>query len=127
VEGNSNGQTRTEELLLQLIDVVKEQGLELVKIREELVQTRHELGGRIDQTREELVQTRHELGDRIDQTNVRIDQLRVELLTDTAAIRTATQAGLELLSRADARHEREDSDLRSRIDRIEQHIGLRSL
>jgi hypothetical protein len=44
--------------------------------------------------------------------------------TELAGIRTATQDGLELLSRADSRQQRQDDDLRERVARIEQHLGL---
>ena len=50
-----------------------------------------------------------------------VDELKVEV----KGIRVATQSGFELLARADTRRDRDVDDLRSRIERVEQHVGLR--
>lgn len=80
------------------------------------------LNSRVDKTNAELARTRDDL-------TGKIDELRVDLTTkievETRGLRTATQSGFETLARADRGRDGDLDELRSRVDRIEQHVGLR--
>ena len=108
------------------------------------------LNGRIDQTNARLDRNnetvKHELGvlggrvdavgDRVDGVCERLDSLtervdgiseRLDGLTlEVRAVRTATQSGFELFARNDNRRDRDLDELRGRVDRIEEHVGLRA-
>jgi chromosome segregation ATPase len=112
VEGN--GKTTTDVLLERLIDAVErtreELRAEISATNAKLDQTREELGARIDQTNARLDQTNPKLDQRRDDLGTRIDGVKLEVL------RLA-------ISRADARN---DNELRDRIERIEQPLGIAS-
>lgn len=115
-----NGKQSMEELLRQL---VAEQKL-----------TREELGARIDATNTKLDQTNTKLdqtceelaalGERIDAVRTdlgeRIDTVRTDLGGRIDGVKLEVVA-LRAMARADAR---EDQELRGRVDRIEQHLGI---
>ncbi len=120
MDGNGkNGESETE-LLRMLLDAVHTLTGEVVKTNVKLDQTREELSGRIDQTNARLDQTNA----RLDQTNAKIDQTREELSGEIQALRTATSEGFALLARADSRRDAGVDELRVRVDRIEDHLGL---
>jgi outer membrane murein-binding lipoprotein Lpp len=95
------------------------------RVAQEVADTRRDLGARIDGVQQEVAGVRQDLGARIDgvkhDLGARIDDVSVEV----RAVRNATQSGFELLARADARRDRELAEVRERLDRVEQHVGLR--
>lgn len=107
----------------------------LDQTNERLDQTREELGARIDQVRVDLSARIDQTNERIDQTNERLDQtierldhtnLRIDdLALDVRALRAATQVGFETLARGGARQDERIEELRTRIERVESHVGLR--
>jgi hypothetical protein len=87
-----------------------------------------DLGARIDATNERIDGTNDrldklgaDLGARINETHTRLDDANLEL----RGLRAATQGGFELMSRANHRGDQEVDELRARLDRIEDHVGLR--
>jgi hypothetical protein len=88
-----------------------EHELEFKKTNSELGKTNAELRN----TNSELRELRQEVREGFRDVDVRLDGLKVE----TISIRIATQRTVEHMSRA-------DEDLRTRVARLEEHIGLRS-
>lgn len=122
MEGNGKSETATS--FKELIDAVREVRDELKHVRGEAEKTNAKLdqtNARLDQTREELIaciettnaKTREDLGGRIDgvreDLGSRIDGVRLEVVA------------LRAMARAD---ERDDHELRGRVERLEQHLGL---
>jgi predicted nuclease with TOPRIM domain len=67
--------------------------------------------------------------DELKKTNERLDALRVEMHDGFDALRAEMHDGFELLGRRVdnvllGEHRREHEDLRGRVERIEQHLGL---
>ena len=93
----------------------------LRNIWNQIKQLDRNLNGKIDATNERLDAMNRDLGTRIDATNARLDDVKLEL----GALRGATHAGFELLARADGRRDRDVEELRSRLERVEAHVGLR--
>ena len=78
------------------------------------------LRGDVDRLKIEMIEVKAELRE----VKAELKGLRTDvddLESETKAIRVATQAGFALLARAEERNER---DLRARIERIEAHVGL---
>jgi hypothetical protein len=70
------------------------------------------------------------LNGRIDKTNERLDKLCTEIKSEIGALREKTEAGFAKLDdRFDnflrGEHGREHAELRERVERIEQHLGLK--
>ncbi len=104
-----NGQDPTPVLLQKLIDAVN-------GVRDEVAKT----NARLDQTNARLDQTREDLGARIDGVRVDLDGVRVDLGARIDGVRLEVVA-VRALARAE---ERADRELRDRVERIEQHLGL---
>ena len=93
---------------------------EVAKTNARLDQTRDELGARIDGVRFDLDGVRVDLdGVRVD-LGGRIDGVRTDLGARIDGVRLEVVA-VRALARAD---ERDDQELRDRVERIEQHLGL---
>ena len=84
--------------------------------------------------RDEAKKTNARLDDtnaRLDDTNARLDLLQTEVREGFAGLRTEMHDGFEHLGgRIDnvllGEHRQEHEELRGRVERIEQHLGLRS-
>ncbi len=83
----------------------------LREIRNEIVLTRTDLGGRIDQTNA-----------RLDQTNVRIEHVEHALL-ELATQQRFVVRHLDALSTRDRRIEADVEDLRARLDAVEKKLA----
>lgn len=94
----------------------------LRQIRDEIIATRTDLGGRIDRLQEHL-------GDRIDTTNERIDTLglRVEKIEETLVEMASQQRfivrNFHTLARRDVRIESEVDELRGRLEVVEKKLA----
>ena len=102
MDGNGNNGESETELLRMLLDAVHTLTGEVVKTN-----------AKLDATNAELVNT-----------NAKLDQTREELSGEIQALRVATSDGFGLLARADSRRDVGVDDLRVRVDRIEEHLGL---
>jgi chromosome segregation ATPase len=121
------------------------EALEVLRsIRDEVRSTRTELAERIDQTNLRLEQTRVELSGKLDQTNARLDQTNARLDQtnarldqaivniggiETAIVELSEQQrfmvrSFDTLTRRDHRLEGEIEALRTRVERVEDTLGL---
>ena len=96
------------------------------------------LGNRIDGLRDDVRETnqrldslREDVTTRIDKLTSRVDNVERSLgdrldhmSLDLRAMKTATQGTFELLVKEDARQEGDIVEVRERVARIEQHVGL---
>lgn len=111
-------------------------------LRSELKETRQELSAKIDGVRTELSARIDQTNVRIDQTNVRIDQTNhhmdemrdalVRRMTDSElrlATATVDLAGTvrqlgEHIGEWRKEHREDREEMKRRLDRLEQHVGL---
>ena len=106
----------------------REQTELLRSIWSEIKTINQSLGKRIDATNTRLDDVKGELKQlrgEVTQLRGEVTELRDDMKLELTAVRTATQDGFQLLARRDARHEGELDDLRTRLDRVEKHVGLR--
>ena len=86
--------------------------------------TRRELGTRIDQTNERLDAVRGELKDEMDGLRRRVVESEVRLATATTQLSTDVQQLSALIREWREEHRADRADIRARLTRVEEHVGL---
>ncbi len=94
----------------------------LREIRDQIVLTRTDLGGRIDETNARVETLRTDLGGRIDQTNVRLDDVEQTLL-ELAEQQRFVVRHLDALTTRDRKIETDVESLRVRLDVVEKKLA----
>ena len=103
-----NGHEPIPEVLQQLGDVVNGVNAKL-----------DATNAKLDASNAKLEQTREDLKPQLDITNVKLDQTREDLGERIDAVKL--EVALRAMARANAC---DDQELRGRVDRIEQHLGI---
>ncbi len=86
--------------------------------------TRRELGTRIDQTNERLDAVRGELKDEMDGLRRRVVESEVRLATATTQLSTDVQQLSGLIREWREEHRADRAEIRARLTRVEEHVGL---
>jgi chromosome segregation ATPase len=93
-------------------------------LESQLEATRRELGARIDQTNVRLDAVREELKGEMDGLRRRVVESEVRLATVTAQLSTDVQQLSGLIREWREEHRAERAEIRTRLTRLEEHVGL---
>lgn len=113
----SNGDSSELEVLRMIWNEMKALRASL---HQELQETRDELGTRIDSTNKRL----EELKGEFDSLRRRVTESEVRLATATNELAAETRELMHLIREWRDEHRTDRADLRSRVARIEDHLGL---
>ena len=108
-KGNGTSSDLTVQILREIRDEIR-------STNRRLDDTRADLSGRMEETNRTLGETRADLSARIDETNKRLGESEVRLATAILDLRTSLVEVRDLL--------KDQLELRHRVERIEQHLGL---
>lgn len=84
------------------------------------------LNARVDLTNQRLDAVRHELKDEIDQLRRRVVESEVRLATATTQLAGDVQTLTGLIREWREEHRADRAEMKDRIARLEQHVGLRA-